>query len=191
MSFNMQNKPFVFLDLETTGLNPSIHEVIEIGAIMVEGISLQPLSTFNMKVKPEHIETASDRALQINGYNKEAWQDAKSLQEVVEQFHQWVGSESNAVIVAQNVCFDYQFLKAAFDTYELPFPFDYHKLDVASMAWITLPNAESLSLSKIAKSIGLEEEPAIHRALYGAKLAYHVVYFLRFGEHAVSANVAA
>lgn len=59
----MTDRPLAFTDVETTGLDPHIHEIIEIGLVLVEHKDLTVVEELNLKIKPEHIETATAEAL--------------------------------------------------------------------------------------------------------------------------------
>ena len=65
----MMNNPnyyFVF-DLETLGLNQRIHQVIEIGGVLVEGDTLElVMDPFRQLVKPQFPVAVDDRALKVN-----------------------------------------------------------------------------------------------------------------------------
>src|SRR5438105_2266671 len=77
----MGKRPLLFLDLETTGLNPGQHEITEIGALLVSQPDFQIISTYQSKVMPTHLETATPEALQIGHFNLETWQrEAKPLE---------------------------------------------------------------------------------------------------------------
>lgn len=67
-------RPLVITDLETTGLNPKVHEITEIGLIVVEQKSLNILDIFEHKIKTVHIETAIEFALKHSGYNEKDWE---------------------------------------------------------------------------------------------------------------------
>lgn len=56
--------PIAFLDIETTGLDPERHEIIEIAVQRVDPVTLHPLRTLNMKVAFDlvHKETVFDGA---------------------------------------------------------------------------------------------------------------------------------
>ena len=60
-----------FLDTETTGLDRYKNEIIELALIIIEDGERTVEQSW--KLKPRRIETASDYALQLNGYDKEVW----------------------------------------------------------------------------------------------------------------------
>jgi oligoribonuclease (3'-5' exoribonuclease) len=70
--------PLVFLDIETTGLDPETHEIWEVGAIVrttevytalgAEIGSRQVEKSYHWFLSPWHLETATPEALAIGGY---------------------------------------------------------------------------------------------------------------------------
>ena len=99
----------VFLDTETTGLNHLEHEIIEIAIVVME--NGERTKQIECKLKPRHIETASSRALEINGYNEELWKDAgwwtkETSLEMRDIF-------KDAMIIGHNPMFDLRFIEAA------------------------------------------------------------------------------
>src|SRR4051794_29930733 len=65
----MRERPILFLDLETTGLNPGFQEISEIGAVLVSQPDWQVIRTYEAKVLPSHIETAQPEALVISHFD--------------------------------------------------------------------------------------------------------------------------
>ena len=99
----MKGKKLAFVDIETTGINPFKHEIIEIGCLIAkqndrgEWVTVEE---FEFKVKPEHIETAETEALRINGYNETNWMFAHSLEEALKTLSQKC---DGCVLVGQNI----------------------------------------------------------------------------------------
>ncbi len=108
---NMRSRPIAITDLETTGTDPQINEIIEIGLVLIDQTTLKILDTLDVKVKPEHIEAATEFALKLNGYNEAGWRDAISLREGVAQY---IAKTKDAIFCASPVTFDWAFMAAAF-----------------------------------------------------------------------------
>jgi len=102
---------FTVVDTETTGLNPSKHEIIEVAFIsyIVDGEGNEyVLNKLEQKIKPEAIHLASEKALEINGYSKEKWKDAVEFSAVLPKLEK-VFAESD-FLIGQNLIFDMRFL---------------------------------------------------------------------------------
>jgi DNA polymerase III alpha subunit (gram-positive type) len=99
----------VFLDTETTGLDHTKHEIIEIAVVVMEnGVRTKQIEC---KIKPQRIETAEPKALEINGYSEELWKDAGSwTKETSLEIREII---QNSMIVGHNPMFDMRFIEAA------------------------------------------------------------------------------
>ncbi len=62
----------VFFDLETTGLDPVAHTVIQIAACAVDRVTFDVIEYFEVKVK-FNVSKANPDALTINSYNEDVW----------------------------------------------------------------------------------------------------------------------
>lgn len=94
---------YVMVDLETTGLDPMVDEIIEIGAIKYKnGIEV---SRFQTLVKPE--SPISDFISQLTGITNEMVCDAPKIENALPQFLEYVGSQ---IVLGYNVNFDINFL---------------------------------------------------------------------------------
>ncbi len=111
------------LDTETTGLSPASHEIIEIALISyVIGENGERFITnqFSTKIKPQHIERASPKALEVNHYSEYDWRDAKEMSYALPIIKSMV--DKSDALIGQNLIFDLRFLSDAFEKngYEVP-----------------------------------------------------------------------
>jgi len=169
-----------FVDLETTGLDPDKHEIVELGCIVVEQKvvagkppQIEVVSEFEYKIKPEHIELADPEALQINGYNSADWLFAVDLPQALKVFAE---KTVGAIMVAQNVTFDYSFLRQAFAKTGVTNRMGYHRFDLVSMAFIKLsqkPEVTRFSLRALADYFQIKNERA-HTALSDTRVALEI-----------------
>ena len=95
-------KGIVCFDVETTGLSPLMHEIIEIAGIKVHGHKVE---FFSKLIKPNI--TIPDKTIKIHGITNEAVKDADSAKIVIPQFLDFIRGHS---LVAHNAKFDVGFL---------------------------------------------------------------------------------
>lgn len=181
------NQTLIIVDIETTGLDPSTAEIIEIGAILVDRETGLSLGTLEMKIVPTSIETAEPAALAVNGYNAEEWKAATPLVDAMTRFADFA---RNATLMSYNVSFDYGFLREAFRKTGVRDTMRYHRLDLLTLAWAELPASTSYSLRNVCIALGLEPEPAVHRGISGAMKAYEVYQLLTRGTSEALPDVA-
>ncbi len=162
-----------FVDLETTGLDPSRHDIVEIGVVRVDARTLEVLDEYETLVAPERLGDAELEALALNGFSTAAWEHAIPLRDALLATAPLL---DGALIAGHNVGFDWAFLDAAFRRAGLALPnVDYHRLDTASLAWplVALGELPSMSLDPLAKLLGVQR-PHPHRALADARCALEV-----------------
>lgn len=168
----MRKHNFAFIDIETTGLNLLLHEIIEIGCVLTTP-ELDVIEEFELKIKPEHIENADPAALKVNHYNEEDWQNAISLSEAIEILSLKV---KDCIMVGHNVAFDAGFLEYAFNKTGIGNTMHYHKLDSVSVAWAKMhrdPDLEHFSLRELCLKFGIINERA-HTALSDARATFEL-----------------
>jgi DNA polymerase III subunit alpha, Gram-positive type len=174
-SREFRTRPIIITDVETTGLDPRTHEIVEIGAIAVDH-DLKELNRFNLKVIPEHIHTAEPEALVINGYDPKLWMNAGSQFTAAREFRDF---SMDGILGAWNITFEYNFLEALFRRMGYESGMDYHRIDIPSIAWMLIPSLKYLSLDMVAKHFGLQPEPKPHRGITGAEYELEVLRFLK------------
>lgn len=175
----------IFLDLETTGLDPTRHSVIELALSILDLQNLKHLASYHTKIiQPESVWNDRDpNSIRVNGFTYEEICKGKPIELVREEVKDLLISHQikrgEAVFICQNPSFDRAFFSQILDVYtheRLLWP--YHWLDLASMFWVKLledlskdrqfiPNPCSLSKDKIANYFGLPPEEKPHRAMNG------------------------
>ena len=127
-------RDLVFLDLETTGFNPDIHEILEIACIRTSPNARKVLDKFERKVLASNIETASPEALAINKYNPEHWLNhAVSMDTALNDFINVCFG--GVTLVAHSATFDWGFIRKALTHKQRLADIDYHIICTASLAW--------------------------------------------------------
>ena len=159
----------VFFDLETTGLDPDLHEIIEIAAIRTSPDGLTEKARWHRLVRPEHLETATLEALQVNGYEPDRWKlEAVSLYEgLMGLANLCMPLEDRDVsLVAHHAAFDWSFARPCLSIFGLKDPLNCRIRCTQSMAtplkesWIV----ESTSLEALCTYFGISNQGA-HRAM--------------------------
>jgi DNA polymerase III epsilon subunit family exonuclease len=176
----MKTHNLAFIDVETTGLDPDVHEIIDLGVVLArqvpqegKGPALEVLDEFEYKIIPERIFNADPESLKINGYAPEKWAGAKPLKEVMEDFAK---RTQGASFVAHNMAFDLEFIKRAFERAGVKNLMHYHKIDTISLAFAKLyhdPKVEKFSLRFLCEYYGIKNENA-HTALSDARATFEL-----------------
>lgn len=153
-------RDLVFIDCETTGLEPDYHEIIEIAAARVDPGTLVIRREMDAKIQPAHPERVDPEAVRKNGYTPDRWLDALSLDEALDRLSPIL---NGAVLAGHNVAFDRMFIEAAYHRAEQILPdIDYHLVDTASLAWplVVAGIIERPSLRFLCEHFGISNEGA-------------------------------
>jgi oligoribonuclease (3'-5' exoribonuclease) len=163
---------FAFLDCEFGGLDPELHDITEIGVILTD-YRLAELASAEWRViaRPERITA---EAAEMSGYGPERWADAVPLRHALGEFAALLPAGRTVVPAGQNVRMDVAFLERGFKSCGIPYPFDYHVIDLATLfyAWSLVVGepVAALSLRQAAITAGLIEGAVPHRAMADARL---------------------
>lgn len=171
---NFFERPIAITDLEMTGLDSEIHEIIEIGLVVVRQDTFEIIDTLDVKVKPEHPETGDPEAIAVTGYSAKEWEGAIPLKEALIQY---AAKTVDAVFCAQTINNDWLWLSHGFKKTGVRHSMDYHMIDIPSIAWEKMrdKNVTKVRLGAMAEYLGIPREPAVHRAFNGAMLGYEVL----------------
>jgi len=168
----MRKRKLAFIDIEATGLDVINHEITQIGCVLAAP-DLKIIEEFELKVKPEHVETADPTSLKISPYNEAEWADAIPLAEALRVL---AGKTKDAVMVGQNVAFDSAFLEHAFSKMNMKNTMHYHKLDTISIAWARFHDVldfEHFSLREMCSYFDIEIKNS-HTGLGDARATYEL-----------------
>ncbi len=137
---------FVVFDLETTGFNPSVNKIIEIGAVKVEnGTITGHFSKFVNPQIPIPFEIEN-----LTGINDSMVMDAGTIEEVLPEFMEFCG---HSVMVAHNADFDMSFIKHNLHLFGIERKFTV--VDTVSLARNLLPELNRFKLDTVAKALGV------------------------------------
>lgn len=174
----------IFLDSETSGLNPEKHRLLEIAYKVVDSKSGSTILSYESIIsQPAEVWAEADGAsLEVTGF---CWEDilmGKSeravASEIINDLNCLGIGEKGGVFVCQNPSFDRTFFLQLINAdLQRHYGWPYHWLDLASMYWAFCLLQEEgrfkewkesdLSKDAIAKHFALREEKYPHRAMKG------------------------
>ena len=165
---------FVVIDLETTGGSPGINAITEIGAQKVQGGKV--IGEFQTLVNPG--VPLPPFITVLTGITEKMLLPAPSINEVFPQLLEFLGSESDTVLVAHNAAFDLGFLKAAASALGYTFP-KYQSLDTVKIARqvLTKDEVRNYKLDTLSQFFKTETSPT-HRALDDVRATVSVFHGL-------------
>ncbi len=160
-AFPFSNAVFTAFDLETTGLFPGAHRIVEIGAVSfgADGV----LGSFQILVNPQ--TPMPEEAGRINGITDDMLAGQPLISEALPRFLSFLGG---SYPVAHNAAFDVGFVCADLARFGLEAP-DTPIFDTRIMAKSAFPGRFSYSLGALRRELGLATDGA-HRALADAKV---------------------
>ena len=177
-----------FIDVETTGLDPAHHEMIDIGLIYTT-LDGEELGRLFLRIHPEHPERAGEVARSINGYSEARWNalDARDPGEAAQRilaFHREQAATRRFILTAYNAPFDRAFLDALLRRHEASIEalYTYFVLDLPSMAFGL--GATALANDRVAVHFGIEPEtddPLAHTGMSGAEWNLALYRAMRLG----------
>lgn len=156
------------LDTETTGLDADIHEIIQIATISyvvsAEGDRFVTKKC-EKKINPQQLHTASEKALEINGFSLEEWKGSPNAVDVMPEIKEII--ERSDVLVGQNLIFDLRFINEICHRNEIDPPSFPPYIDTKSIAdrlvranWL-----QRSGMDYLVEHYGVKVEGRAHTAL--------------------------
>lgn len=151
----------VLIDLETTGLQPDRDEIIEFGALRLDGGREEEFSCLVRPQRPlpkaiTELTGITDALLQEQGL---------AAEQALGRFLAFVGRDK---LVGYNLSFDMAFLRAACQRAGRPMPAN-RSVDLLSLARRKVSGVGNFKLATLAAHFGLAQ-PITHRALADCRL---------------------
>lgn len=176
-SVMQSSEKLVFFDLETGGLNPKRHPIIQLAAVATDQ-GLTELESLELKVRFDEVSVAKGR-LQKSNYSRRCWareaidpsDAAKTLARflrrhaTVEQFCQNGSTRTVAQLVAHNASFDGPFLHSWFEGLAIYCPARFQVLCTLERAmWYFvenrhLPSPDNLRLQTLCRYFSVPLHP--------------------------------
>lgn len=161
----LMNNDVVVFDIETTGLEVSRCEIIEIGAVKLhKGKKCETFETF---VRPT--TSIPDEIVNLTHITDEMVKDAPPIKSVIADFYKFC---YGTTIIAYNIDFDYKFV-SQFGRNN-GFIFDMKQIDALYLARAFIPGLKNFKLGNVCKKLGISLENA-HRAVHDAMATADVV----------------
>lgn len=158
---------YVIIDVETTGLDPTEDEIIELAALRVNVDN--GIDTFQRLIHCE--KKLSNAVAELTSLTDEKLKsEGLSLEDVLSKFLEFVGDD---LVVAHNAEFDIGFIQSACEELDWD-DFDNNFLDTLALSRKKLPNISSYRLRSLAEYLHLENEH-YHRALSDCELTQRLL----------------
>lgn len=157
---------YIVIDIETSGLNPEEHEIIEIGAVFVKDHDIK--ERFSALVRPENaipptieeITGITNAMLQLEGIN---------LSVAMQEFMAFL---KDYPVVAHNVDFDYSFLTKACAMCNLPL-LSNRCIDTVVLSRRKVKQVNNYKLTTLATHFAIETIQA-HRSLADCEITHQL-----------------
>ena len=164
----LEGSVFVAFDVETTGLEPRLDKIVEIGAVKFDNQGI--IARFSTLIDPGI--PMPIEAGRVNNISDEMLKGKPHLNEVLPDFLHFI---RGAALAAHNAPFDCGFINTALKT-ALRTPISNPIVDTLTLSRESFPGLRSYALQNLAAALGINAQDA-HRAEDDARLCMEI--FLR------------
>jgi len=161
----MNHRPFVIVDIETTGASARNGKITEIGALRVE--NMQIVGKFERLVNPEVPIPAF--ITKLTGITNDMVWSAKPFHGIAQELEQLL---HGSLFIAHNVNFDYGFIKEEFRRVGHTFAMD--RLCSVQLSRKLYPEYKSHALDRVIERMDLQVKNR-HRASDDARVVYEFI----------------
>jgi len=127
----LAKRDLVFIDLETTGLDPHENEIVELALLRLSFDLQRTVARYETRCVAKGAATEEARA--VNRYDPAKWADAIAPADAMVHIDTWI--DDTVLIVGQNTHFDWAFLRETHRREHMALPRTKYLLDTAAIAW--------------------------------------------------------
>lgn len=149
-------RDLLLIDLETTGLDASRHEIIQLAAVLLNRKTLKEEEVFSSYVKPLAWQRRDKESMAVNKITFEQIKDAPDLKTVLSQFNNFFKAKQ-VILSYYGGPLDMDFLRAAYRRLKLAWRFDYHYFNLWAVFYAFLAARGQLKNNKKFAGFSLED----------------------------------
>lgn len=160
-------RDLVFVDLETSGLDPEKHEILNLAAVRVRSDFSKVVGKVDRLVRLERPQDAEREALEVNRYNPQEWRQAVPARVALVEFGELMRPTEEVLVIGHNAArFDWPFIRRGFEREKLVALDPKYVIDTGSLAWPLVAKGivDSISLERLCSVYGISNVGA-HRAM--------------------------
>ena len=150
------HKDILLIDLESTGLDPIKHEIIQLAAILLDKKTLKEKKFFTTYVRPIKWKTRDPEAMQVNKISYEQLKLAPKLDAVIAEFHALFDARK-VIISHYGGPLDMDMLRAAYKKTGKKFEFDHHYFNLWALFFSYVSAHEKIFKKNKFTGFGLDD----------------------------------
>ena len=161
----LEKQHYSILDIETTGLEPSLYEIIEIAVLRVENNDIKDI--FNTLIFPS--KEITPEIERLTGISNQMVAGYPTIEKVLPRFLDFIG---DSILIAHNTDFDIAFLKTHIKRH-LDRNLENPSICTVRVSQKFLPGLSRHKLHSVAEYYKVPT-PLLHRALADAEITYQI-----------------
>ncbi|MCL5774968.1 MAG: 3'-5' exonuclease [Patescibacteria group bacterium] len=148
-------KDLLIVDTELTGLDAEKHEIIQLAGILLDRKTLKEKASFASYVRPVKWSNRDPEAMKVNKLEFVRLKNAPVLKKVIRDFAKKFHPEK-VLLTAYVGWVDKRFLLKAFEKTGTKWAYDYHYMDIWSLAYVSLAKKGQLKNAKEFAGFNME-----------------------------------
>lgn len=164
---------YLIIDLEATCCDKNTvpreaMEIIEIGAVLVDANTLQPIDEYTTFIKPIRYPTLTSFCTELTTITQEDVNNAPEYTEAIQGFKQWFNHYQNFVFCSWGD-YDYKQFKQDSHYHQLPFPIDAPHVNIKKVFAEQLQLPRPCGMHHALRQVGLKLKGTHHRGIDDAR----------------------